>query len=313
MKTFEGLRSVYDLVGGVAHFGRMLDKIRLHAAGKLPEVYVPYLGAGDVTFFDGRVCRFLRVDYDALAARTREGGTDGEVLEWAFTQGLRPTELEIEVFTGFLTKRGWRDQASAGLRADAEASGLIWAEGRMCPGLETFPDLQDAEEGRPLRFGPDPEPFTGTVEPTARIEGLRSPYAKVGGLVHFGRMADKIRLHQAEKLPEDWVKSMEKSNSFDWLCYRFLGVDYAVIKDGALAGEGDEALLERAFAHGKGRPTAEEIYIWNCYMTKRCWRDQYIERVQFRLQEAGMPANAALTMFEFIDLDEGRTPPAWWV
>jgi len=32
-----GLRSPFDQVKGVVYFGRMLDKIRLAAAGKLPE------------------------------------------------------------------------------------------------------------------------------------------------------------------------------------------------------------------------------------------------------------------------------------
>ena len=36
------------------------------------------------------------------------------------------------------------------------------------------------------------------------IPGLRSPHDKVSGLVYFGRMLDKIRLHAAGKLPEGW-------------------------------------------------------------------------------------------------------------
>jgi hypothetical protein len=34
-----GLRSCYDKVGRLIYFGRMLDKIRLHAAGQLPPEY----------------------------------------------------------------------------------------------------------------------------------------------------------------------------------------------------------------------------------------------------------------------------------
>lgn len=36
-----GLRSGYEEVGGICFFDRMLDKIRLHAAGQLPTDYVP--------------------------------------------------------------------------------------------------------------------------------------------------------------------------------------------------------------------------------------------------------------------------------
>ena len=34
--------------------------------------------------------------------------------------------------------------------------------------------------------------------------GIRSPSAKVGGLVYFGRMLDKIRAHEKNELPPDY-------------------------------------------------------------------------------------------------------------
>ncbi len=37
-------RSPYDSIRGLVYFPRMLDKIRIHAAGKLPEVYHEHLG-----------------------------------------------------------------------------------------------------------------------------------------------------------------------------------------------------------------------------------------------------------------------------
>jgi len=63
-----GLRSPYDTVAGIVYFGRMIDKMRLHAAGDLPADYHPFLGGANPYSFDGRCCRFLRIDYDALAA-----------------------------------------------------------------------------------------------------------------------------------------------------------------------------------------------------------------------------------------------------
>jgi len=36
MPHVSGLRSCYAKVGRFVYFGRMLDKIRLHAAGRLP-------------------------------------------------------------------------------------------------------------------------------------------------------------------------------------------------------------------------------------------------------------------------------------
>ena len=70
-------------------------------------------------------------------------------------------------------------------------------------------------------------------------------------------------------------------------------------------GQSDGKVLEWAFAHGR-KPSDEEIEIWNACLSKRCWRDQYTPRLHFRLEEAGMPIGAALTMFDFIDLDESR-------
>ena len=105
MKT-PGLRGSYEMVGGIVFFGRMLDKIRLHAQGRLPPDY--NRGSG----FDGRTCRFLKVDYERLVSRVLQGSTDKEILEWCYEQGHRPGEEEIFVWNAFMTKRGWRDDVS---------------------------------------------------------------------------------------------------------------------------------------------------------------------------------------------------------
>jgi len=73
-----GLRSSYEKVASIVFFGRMLDKIRLHAAGKLPPGY--NLGVTDWSWFDARCTRFLGVDYPALVARVLRGGTDEEII-----------------------------------------------------------------------------------------------------------------------------------------------------------------------------------------------------------------------------------------
>jgi hypothetical protein len=139
------------------------------------------------------------------------------------------------------------------------------------------------------------------------IPGLRSPHETTGGLVYFGRMLDKIRLHAAGKLPEGWVAAigMAYPASFDARCCRFLGIDYDELVAETLKGGSDEELL--AWAHDHGRhPTEDEMEIWNAFMTKRGWRDAGTQRVTERLAEIGLPPGTVETMFEFIDLDEGR-------
>ena len=37
---------------------------------------------------------------------------------------------------------------------------------------------------------------------------LRSPADLVGGVVYFGRMIDKLRLHHAGQLPADYVTNL---------------------------------------------------------------------------------------------------------
>lgn len=140
------------------------------------------------------------------------------------------------------------------------------------------------------------------------IPGLRSPFDQVNGLVYFGRMLDKIRLTAAGKLPEGWQAMRGKVSplSFDSRSCRFLGIDYADLETETLKGGTDEELLAWAFTKGR-QPSEEEIEVWNAFMSKRGWRDAGTQRLNERLAEIGLPPGAVLTMFEYIDLDEGRT------
>lgn len=139
------------------------------------------------------------------------------------------------------------------------------------------------------------------------IPGLRSPYEKTGGIFLFARMLDKIRLHAEGKLPEAWAGALGLERGFDGRVCRFLKIGFAEIQAETLKGGSDEELLEWALANGK-RPSEEEIEIWNGFMSKMGWRDAYSERIAFRLDEAGFEPGCVETMFDFIDLDEGRGP-----
>ncbi len=133
---------------GLVYFARMLDKIRLKARGELPPDY--FVGVDDdPTMFDARCMRFLGVDYNELVDRTLKGGSDEEILEWCFKRGREPSEEEIRIWNAFLLKRGWRDEASADLKAAKKREGL---EDRN--DIQTWVDLHDVEEGR------TPRPFS---------------------------------------------------------------------------------------------------------------------------------------------------------
>jgi hypothetical protein len=136
------IRSPRETVGGIYVVGRILDKIRLHATGGLPDGYHLGVIAGKRTF-DDRVCQLLGVAFEALTERVMAGGTDEEVLEWCFETGVRPSAEQIEIWNGFMSKRGWRDAASQGLISQRADAGLGDRED-----LQTFFDVMDAEEGR---------------------------------------------------------------------------------------------------------------------------------------------------------------------
>lgn len=142
MASVPDLRSPHDLTGGLVYFARMLSKIRLHAKGGLPGEYVDFLGEKPGVF-DWRCVTFLGVRYDALVRRTLEGGTDEEILEWAFEKGRRPSDQEIEIWNGFMTKRGWRDEATDRLKFRCEEAGF-----GPDAGIETMFEFLDADEGR---------------------------------------------------------------------------------------------------------------------------------------------------------------------
>ena len=136
------LRSPHDRVGGLVLFGRMVDKIRLHQDGKLPADYHANLGKG----FDARCCQFLGVKYEEVAARVKLGGDDETIFRWCIENGRKPAPEEIEMFNGYLSRRGWRDDASARLQQRVQEGGFV-----NRPDIQTFFDLIDADEERPLR------------------------------------------------------------------------------------------------------------------------------------------------------------------
>ena len=92
-------RSAHVETRGVVFFARQLDKIRLHAAGKLPSDY--NLGFNRDDTFDARFCRFWGVDFDALTALTLQGGTDEEIFDAIFADRLPLNEEQVRAWNGF--------------------------------------------------------------------------------------------------------------------------------------------------------------------------------------------------------------------
>jgi len=137
-------RSAYDRTGGLVYFARMLDKIRLHAAGNLREDLHANLGLEKG--FDGFCCRLLGIEYAALRNRVLAGGTDDEILAWCFATGSHPSDEQILIWNKFALKRGWRDEDEGVTQRLANykaGSGLAHRTDIL-----TMFDYYDVDEGR---------------------------------------------------------------------------------------------------------------------------------------------------------------------
>lgn len=144
-----------------------------------------------------------------------------------------------------------------------------------------------------------------------KVEGIGGCYEKTGGMFYFARMCSKIRLHAADCLPEDYFDMLGKG--FDGRTCRYLGVRYEDVKGLVLSGKTNAETLEWCFASGR-RLTAEEILIYNSFMSKRGWRDDETEEfIPRMIKEYGLPDDVkVITDFDLIEMDEGRWSADMW-
>jgi hypothetical protein len=117
----------------------MCSKIRLHAAGKLPEEYFAMLGQG----FDGRTCRYLAVAYEAVREHVLSGKSNEEALEWCMNHGRRLTAEQILIYNSFMSKRGWRDDETDGFIPEMIKEYGLQNDGRVVTDF----DLIEMDEG----------------------------------------------------------------------------------------------------------------------------------------------------------------------
>ncbi len=135
-----------------------------------------------------------------------------------------------------------------------------------------------------------------------KIKGLRSPYEKVGGVVFFGHLLDKIRLKSQGELPQQWQTGA--GVAADARCVRFLQVSYQALETRALQGGSEDELLEWCFQCGR-RPSNEDIQMWNAFMAKRGWRDDASEALERAKTGAGLGHRGDIqTYFDLFEASE---------
>lgn len=129
-------RSPKALLGGIAHLGRFIDKIRLRHAGQIQDYN--YITVG----FDKYLIDFLGIDPKAFEWQVLAGGTDEELLNWVKTNGRKPSDEEITQWSKNLLASGPKDDATRqrfqgrlqdiatkrGVSVDSLSSVTTWAD-----------------------------------------------------------------------------------------------------------------------------------------------------------------------------------------
>lgn len=137
-------RSPKALLGGIAHLGRFIDKIRLRNAGKIQDYN--YITVG----FDKYLVEFLQIDPKALEQRVLAGGTDEELLEWVRAHGRQLAEKEIAQWSQGLLARSPNDDA-ARQRFQDRLQDIAIKRGvpvSSLPPVTTWADVIELDEGR---------------------------------------------------------------------------------------------------------------------------------------------------------------------
>jgi hypothetical protein len=142
---------------------------------------------------------------------------------------------------------------------------------------------------------------------SAHVPQLRSPRETLGGYVILPRLIDKIRLHATGTLPPEYFPQLlGGEGTLDWRFLTFTGLDREALRAAVLDAPDDAAVLVWVERHATAHTDAE----------KRAWAeaiDAYrpdVERAQRRAQRypdvAARFDVGALSLFDLIDLDEGR-------
>jgi hypothetical protein len=137
-------RSPKTLLGGIAHLGRFIDKIRLRHAGYIRDYN--YITVG----FDRYLIDFLGIEAKAFEQQVLAGGMDEELLGWVKANGRRPSDEEIAQWSKELLASGPKD-GSARQRFQGRLQEIATKRGvpvSSLPSVTSWADVIDLDEGR---------------------------------------------------------------------------------------------------------------------------------------------------------------------
>ena len=137
-------RSPKALLGGIAHLGRFIDKIRLRHAGAIQDYN--YITVG----FDKYLVDFLQIDPKSFEQRVLAGGTDEDLLAWVKANSRKPSDQEISEWSQGLLTSGPKDDA-ARQRFQGRVQDIATKRGvpvTSLPPVSTWADVIELDEGR---------------------------------------------------------------------------------------------------------------------------------------------------------------------
>jgi len=137
-------RSPKVLLGGIAHLGRFIDKIRLRNQGRIQDYN--YITVG----FDKYLVEFLQIDPKSFEQRVLAGGTDEEFLAWVKANSRKPSDQEIAQWSQGLLSSGPKDDA-ARQRFQGRLQDIATKRGvavSSLPSVATWADVIELDEER---------------------------------------------------------------------------------------------------------------------------------------------------------------------
>ncbi len=137
-------RSPKALLGGIAHLGRFIDKIKLRNAGQIQDYN--YMTVG----FDKYLVDFLGIDAKAFEQRVLAGGADEQLLAWVMANSKPHSHGEITRFSEGLLASGPKDDTTR-TRFQGRLDEIAKKRGvpvSALPKVSTWADVIELDEGR---------------------------------------------------------------------------------------------------------------------------------------------------------------------
>lgn len=137
-------RSPKALLGGLAHLGRLIDKIRLRHAGQIQDYN--YITVG----FGKSLIDFLDIDAHAFEQLVLAGGTDEELLTWVRVNGKQVSDAEVRLFSRNLLHAEPKDE-EARQRFQSRLQEIAIKRGvalSALPSVATWADVIELDEER---------------------------------------------------------------------------------------------------------------------------------------------------------------------